>query len=95
MPFVYPSEKYKCARCWSTRTDKALIVLTLLLPDNRPFEYWVGKERVKTNMLRILVCYDHAEEVINYLTGRGRKLSKVYPVDEKQRMLTSTEYGLW
>ena len=94
MPFVYPSNKYACARCWRQNRDMAYIII--YTPDNRPLEYQVTQSSpiTKTHEIRILVCYDHAEEVLNYLTGRGRTLKKLYPKDEKQRTLTSKEFGL-
>lgn len=94
MPFMYPSNKRACARCWSQTNDMAYVVI--YTPDNRPFEYQIAQSSPveKTHEVKILVCYDHAEEVLKYLTGRERKLKKLYPKDEKQKTLVSKEFGL-
>jgi hypothetical protein len=68
----------------------------MFTPDNRPFEYQISASSPiqKTHEVKILVCYDHAEEVLKYLTGRERKLKRLYPKDMKQKTLTSKEFGL-
>ena len=63
----------------------ALIIINL--PDNRPIEYMSNGQMVKTTQARLLACYDHAEEVFHYLTGKERKLKKLYPKDIKQKNL--------
>lgn len=63
----------------------ALIIINL--PENRPIEYMDMGSMVKTTQARILACYDHAEEVLYYLTGKERKLKKLYPKDMKQKNL--------
>ena len=70
--------------------------ITIFTPDNRPFEYRIAGSAPlqKTHEVRLLVCYDHAEEVLKYLIGRERKLRKLYPVDTKQKTLVSKEFGL-
>ena len=70
--------------------------ITIFTPDNRPFEYQISQSSPvqKTHEVKILVCYEHAEEVLYYLTGRERKLRKLYPKDEKQKTLVSKEFGL-
>lgn len=88
MPFVYPSSKFVCARCYSKTNDMALI--SIALPDNRPIEYLENGVVVKSTLAKIIVCYDHAEEVIYYLTGKERKLKRLYPKDLKQKNLDST-----
>jgi hypothetical protein len=90
LPFVYPSNKYVCARCWKQTNDMAYV--QIYFPDNRPFEYvpYGEKSVTQTHKIEILCCYDHIEEVVNYLIGRERKLKRLYPVDMKQKDLFQT-----
>jgi hypothetical protein len=86
MVYIYPSRKFECARCGKRDRDMALI--TVNLPDNRPFEYLnENRQTVKTLLIKMIVCYDHLEEVYYYLMGRGRQLKRLYPKDIKQKSL--------
>ena len=69
--------------------------IVIYFPDNRPFEHKEGQSIVKTNQVKLLVCYDHAEEVLHYLTGMERKLKRLYPKDMKQRNLYETGTFKW